>query len=98
MLEDMRKKGQTYRPQAGLSSQEADRHPTTAQAPFKRLGPAKPSQKRAGEFHWQLPKFYVLASSGVGELPAIQLRIVRLDVWWCECGPSSDVCNTQEKC
>ena len=52
MLEDMRRKGQTYRPQAGPSSQEADRHPSAAQAPFKRLGPAKPSQKRAGEFCW----------------------------------------------
>ena len=49
MLEDMRKKGQTYRPQATAASQEADRHPSAAQAPFKRLGPGKPSQKRAGE-------------------------------------------------
>ena len=50
MLEDMRKKGQTYRPQGGLaSSQESDRPPTAVQAPFKRLGPAK-QQKRPGGF------------------------------------------------
>ncbi|KAL3148591.1 hypothetical protein ABBQ38_014021 [Trebouxia sp. C0009 RCD-2024] len=48
MLEDMRKKGQTYRPQGAASSQEPDRGPAAVQAPFKRLGPAKPGQKRPG--------------------------------------------------
>ena len=69
MLEDMRKKGQTHRSQAGPSSQEADRHPNTAQAPFKRLGPAKPSQKRAGQIQWQQLDL---------ELPATQLAVVCL--------------------
>lgn len=44
----MRKKGQAYRPNAAPCSQDADRHPSVAQAPFKRVGPAKPGQKRAG--------------------------------------------------
>lgn len=48
MLEDMRKKGQTYRPNAAPCSQDADRHPSVPQAPFKRVGSAKPGQKRAG--------------------------------------------------
>lgn len=51
MLEDMRRKGQTYRPQGGASSQESDRAPAAAQAPFRRLGHAKPSQKRTGGFY-----------------------------------------------
>lgn len=78
MLEDMRKKGQTYRSHAGPSSQETDRHLNTAQAPFKRLGPAKPNQKRAGEFQWQQLDF-VLASNGFWGLTAVQLAVVCLD-------------------
>ena len=46
LIEDMRKKGQTYRPQAGASSQESDKQPSHAGAPFKKLNPSKPGQKR----------------------------------------------------
>ncbi|KAL3137273.1 hypothetical protein ABBQ32_006818 [Trebouxia sp. C0010 RCD-2024] len=48
MLEDMRKKGQTYRSQGASSSQESDRAPAAVQAPFKRLGLTKNGQKRPG--------------------------------------------------
>lgn len=97
MLEDMRKKGQTYRPQAGPSSQEADRHPSAAQAPFKRLGPAKPSQKRAGEFCWhQLAMCWLHLVLDDLLLYSCLIFVSRLSGVQYRLG--SVACNTQKKC